>query len=116
MIGKDRKKQNLETLKSYISNSQIGGYTSHQWYRALRSGYPFQFLQLMKMYRNTKKDPASVRYDDILISEAIARVNSAYIVLKKYLLHPPETEEEKKDFEKWVDYLEDILLKQNKEN
>lgn len=116
MIGKEKKQENLEILKRLVTNPRIGGFGSHLWYRSLRCAYPFQFIQLMKKYRNLKKDPEAVRYDDVLISEAIVRVNNAYAVLKKYLLHPPETEEEKKDFEERVDYLEDILLKQNKEN
>ena len=103
MIGIEKKQENLETLKRLVTDPRIGGFASHLWYRALRSGYPFQFIQLMKNYSYKNKSPEAIEFHEKRIRNAIDRVNYSYTVLKKYLLHPPETEEEKVDFEKRVD-------------
>lgn len=116
MIGKEKKQRDLETLKKFVTAKEIHGFTSNLWYRALRTWYPFHYIQFMKNYSYKNKSPEAIDFHEKRIRNAIDRVNYSYTVLKKYLLHPPETEEEKVDFDKRVDYLEYLLLKQNKEN
>ena len=115
MIGKD-KQEDLDHLRRFILEPILFGYFTHLWYGGLRTTYPFQFIQLMEEHRNFKKEPKEIKSDDHRIKEAIQLVNRLYFDFKKYIIHPPENEGQRKDFDRIINKLEDLLLKQNKEN
>ena len=116
MIGEEQKLRDLEQLKRFILNPDIGGYISHVWYSSLRTKYPYEYIRLMKIYRNTNKSAEAVNEDERRISAAIGGINQLYEGLKKYFINPPKTDEEKKDFEKKTGFLEGLILKQALEN
>ena len=115
MIGKD-KQEDLDRLTRFILEPIVFGIVSLHWYSSLRTTYPFQFIQLMEEHRNFKKEPNEIEIDDLRIKGAIKLVNRLYFDFKKYLIDPPENENQKKDLDKIINKLEDLLLKQNKEN
>jgi len=108
-ISKDRL-EDLRHLEHFVKELKVSGSVSNLWYHSLRAAYPFEFIYLAKKYN--KSDSGQKR----LVQEAINLLNKNYARLKHYLTDPPETEEEKKEFDKVVNTLEGLLLKQNSAN
>src|SRR5450755_658721 len=88
MIGKTKKQEDLEHLRRFITQQEICGFVSHLWYSSLRAKYPFVFIQLMKKYRNTNKNPKAIEFDDRNLRDAIIWGNKLLVRLNKYLLEP----------------------------
>ena len=116
MIGKDKKQQDLDRLERFILEPKISEYFTHLWYSSLRNKYSFQYLQLLKKHRNAKKDPTELEVDDDMINAAINWISSMKAGLNKYIIMPPEDDDQKREFDMLITRLEELLLKQNKEN
>jgi hypothetical protein len=116
MIGKDKKQQDLDQLERFILEPKISEYFTHLWYSSLRNKYPFQYLQLLKKHRNGKKDSIELEVDDDRINVAINWLSSMRALLNKYIIVPPEDDDQNREFDMLITRLEELLLKQNKEN
>jgi Holliday junction resolvase-like predicted endonuclease len=88
----------------------VHGYVSNLWYGALRSRYPYDFILYAKKYNKTSEG-----YKDLL-AIAAERVNKLYAAMNSYLIDPPNTEEQKVEFDRIIVVFEKLLHKQNAEN
>ena len=116
MIRKDEKQQDLNRLERFVLESDIKDYVSHKWYNSLRFKYPFEYIQLLKKHKNSKNDTTATKVEEERISDAINWIWEIYIDLNKYIIEPPEEDEQKTEFVMLITRLEALLLKQNKEN
>jgi hypothetical protein len=116
MSGKNKQQKDLEQLKRFILQPPVQDHISYLWYYSLRARYPFQYLQLMKQFRNRQKGNMAIKSDKENISEAIQWINHLYGDLSRFFLNPPENEEQERSFMKKVSFLEELLIKQSKEN
>lgn len=108
-LGKS-KEEDLKHLKSFVSTPNLRGHTTHIWYRGLRTYYPWQFIQLTKVY---KSDGAGRL---LWIEEAKRSLNRSWEILSNYFINPPIDQSQKDEYDRIVILLEDLLLKMNKEN
>jgi hypothetical protein len=116
MIGKDKKQQALEQLEKFILDPEVKNYFTFLWFSSLRNEYPFQYLQLLKKHRNRNNDPDIVKSFDDRIIAAIYWIENMKSGFNKYIIIPPENEDQKKEFKMLTTRLKELLLKQNKEN
>jgi len=116
MIGKDKRQQELERLEKFIREPKISGYVAHMWFSSLRNKYPFQYLQLLQKHRDTSKDPEELQVYEDKIFAAIYWINGMKESFNKYIIMPPEDEDQEREFDMLISRLEELLLKQNKEN
>lgn len=116
MIGKDKRQQELERLEKFIRETKISGYVAHLWFSSLRNKYPFQYLQLLQKHRKAITDPAKLEVNEDRIYAAECWINGMKASFTKYLLMPPEDEDQKREFDMLANRLEEWLLKQNQEN
>jgi len=109
MIGKNRG-EDLNQLENLVKREKLAGYIVHHFYYHLRSMYPLEFIYLAR--KHNKSSAGHLSY----IQEAKLQINKAYGLMNKYLIIPPETQEQIKEFEYVVRKLQQLLIKQNKEN
>lgn len=108
-LGKS-KEEDLKNLKNFVSSTNLRGFTTHIWYRGLRTYYPWQFIQFMKEYKS------NVNGYHEWIEEAKRSLNRSWEILSNYFINPPIDQSQKDEYERIVILLEDLLLKMNKEN
>lgn len=116
MIGKDNKQKELERLEKFILGPEISEYFTFQWFNSLRNKYPFQYLLLLKKHRDGNKDPDTINNYDDKIYAASYWIENMKALFNKYILIPPEDEDQKREFEMLAKRLEELLLKQNNQN
>ena len=116
MSQKDVKQQELDRLERFVLESNISDYVSHKWYSSLRTKYPFEYIQLLKKHKNSKNDPTALEVEEERISAAINWIWQVYVDLNKYIIEPPDEDEQKKEFVMLITRLEALLLNQNKKN
>lgn len=116
MSNKRKQQKDLEQLKYFVLNPPVHDHVSYLWYYSLRTRYPFQYLQLMKQYRHLQKDNSVRQLDNDNIKEVVQWINRLYGDLTQYFIKPPQNEEQEKNFINKVNFLEELLLKQTREN
>lgn len=116
MRNKRKQQKDLEQLKYFVLNPPVHDHVSYLWYYSLRTRYPFQYLQLMKQYRHLQKDNSVRQLDNDNIKEVVQWINRLYGDLTQYFIKPPQNEEQEKNFINKVNFLEELLLKQTREN
>jgi hypothetical protein len=67
-------------------------------------------------HRDAIKDPAVLKVNEDRINAANYLINGMKSSLNKYILMPPEDDDQKREFDMLIYRLEELLLKQNKEN
>ena len=108
-IGKN-KEEELIQLENLVKREKLAGHIIHHFYYHLRNRYPLEFIYLARKYN--KSSPGHQHY----IQEAKEQINKLYGLMNHYLLIPPKTDEQIKEFGQVVDKLESLLIKQSKEN
>lgn len=91
-IGKNREKDLIQ-LESFVKRENLAGHIVHHFYYHLRSVYPLEFIYL------TRKHNKSSKGHQYFIQQAEEKINKAYSTMNKYLIVPPETVEQTKEFE-----------------
>jgi hypothetical protein len=116
MIGKDKRQQELQRLEKFILEPKISGYITHLWFSSLRNKYPLQYLQLLQKHHQSINDQDELKKNDDSIHAAIYWINGMKASLNKFILMPPVDDDQKREFDMLINRLEELLLKQNKEN
>jgi hypothetical protein len=109
VIGENREKD-LAQLETFVKREKLAGQIAHLFYHHLRVVYPLEFIHLARKHN---KSNAGHQY---YIQQAKEQINRAYGKMNIYLITPPESEEQIKEFEYVVRKLQQLLIKQNKEN
>ena len=109
VIGENREKDLIQ-LESLVQREKLAGYIVNHFYYHLRTLYPLEFIYLARKYNKS-----SVGHQHF-IQQAKEKINRAYSTMNNYLIVPPETNEQIKEFEYAIRKLHQLLIKQNKEN
>ncbi len=106
----ENKYEDLQVLENYVKHPHITEYTTQMRFNALRNRYPYEFILYVKQHRKS-----SDSYK-VLLDIAIKRVNKLYQAMTCYIINPPETEEQKDEFDEILHVLKKLLHRQNVEN
>ncbi len=106
----ENKYEDLQVLEKYVKHPHITEFTTHTRFDALRNRYPYEFILYVKKYRKSSESY------QILLDIAIKRVNKLYQAMVCHIINPPETEEQKDEFDEILHVLKKLLHRQNVEN
>lgn len=100
MIENDRE-SDLRSLESYVKND-AHGFASHQFYRMLRTKYPFSFVALLKKYNKPKSNELGLlewlKEVELRIKKAEISKTALYEIFSNYMISPPLSDYQKNEF------------------
>jgi|GEM_PF-4741787 len=115
-MSRKTKEQELRQLEEFISCPRIFGTWVCQTLIFLSNGYPLQFIHFYKQYRNIKTEGSQRDIVDRRYEGVICELNTMYGKLQAYILNAPVGEHQEHEYEKIVEKLEPLLLRQMKKN
>jgi hypothetical protein len=112
---KTDKQTHLQQLEELIKLDYVGDKEHHHFMRSVGNQYPFEFVRFMMKHRADKP-----RKDKDLLDQcfpfALAMVKGMSLKFWKYLICPPRSEREQEEFEYISEKLEEMILKQARDN
>lgn len=110
-----QKQQELNTLEQLILSGGIEENAESDRLKELAFKYPYQTFQLIKKHELLEVQPeASPVVKAYIIGFSLTEASRW--MLKRYLVFPPDNERQTKEFNRIIDILEELILRQSREN
>ena len=110
---KNQKQEEIEMLEEFVKLGYITGGGRTNLFDRLASAHPYEFIQFMKRHRRSEKNGTRLHNAFVATSMKV-KLNES--ILQKFLVLPPQSDEETERFNKAVEMLEELLNKQTMNN
>ncbi len=110
---KNQKQEEIEVLEEFVKLGYVPGGGRTYLFCRLLSAHPYEFTQFMKRHSRLEKKGTMLHN---AFESASKKVKENERILQKFLVLPPQSNEETEHFNKAVEMLEELLNKQTMNN